>query len=79
MIWFIVLNILMNDGTLYTEIKFPNDPKYNNEIDCNQAGQAIVDQKQLEIGTNAGRTYFICKFITPENIRDATGKSGSNT
>ena len=55
MVWMIILNILMNDGTLYTDVHFPNDPQYNNEKDCNEAGQALVDQKQLEIGTNAGK------------------------
>ena len=78
MVWFIVLNILMNDGTLYTDVHYPNEPRYNNQQECNVAGQALVDQKQLEVGTNAGRTYFICMSITAEEIRKATG-SGSNT
>jgi hypothetical protein len=79
MVWMIILNILMNDGSLYTDVHFPNDPKYNNEKDCNEAGQALVDQKQLEIGTNAGKTYFICRAITPDEIKAATGKAGTNT
>lgn len=78
MIWFIVLNTLMNDGTLYTEVQFPNTPEYNNEKTCNEVGQLLVDKKQLEIGTNAGTTYFICQSISAEKIRAATGKSGSN-
>lgn len=79
MIWFIVLNIVMNNGDVYTDIHFPNNPQYNNEQACNEAGQTLVDQKQIEIGTNAGKTYFICRAITPEEIRAATGKSGSST
>lgn len=78
MVWFIVLNILMNDGTLYSDVHFPNSPQYNNEKDCNAAGQALVNQKQLEIGTNAGKTYFICKVMTAEEYKKATGK-GSNS
>jgi hypothetical protein len=79
MVWFIVLNILMNDGTLYTDIHYPNSPQYNNERECNVAGQILVDEKQIEIGTNSGTTYFICMSISPEQIRKATGKSGSNS
>lgn len=79
MIWFIILNIVMNDGTVYTDVHFPNSPEYNNEKNCNEAGQILVDQKQVEIGTNSGKTYFICRAITREDIRNATGKSGSNT
>lgn len=79
MIWFIVLNIVMNNGDVYTDVHFPNKPEYNNEQSCNEAGQALVDQKQLEIGTNAGKTYFICRTISSEEIRAATGKSGSNS
>jgi hypothetical protein len=79
MIWFIVLNIVMNNGDVYTDVHFPNKPEYNNEQACNEAGQELVDQKQIEIGTNAGKTYFICRSITSDEIRAATGKSGSNS
>jgi hypothetical protein len=79
MIWFIVLNTLMNDGSLYTEVQFPNSPQYNNEQECNSAGRALVDQRQIEIGTNAGKTYYVCQAISPEQIKAATGKSGSNS
>lgn len=83
MIWFIVLNIVMNDGTVYTDVHFPNKPEYNNEQACNEAGKALVDQEQIKIGTNAGSTYFICKAITSEEIMKAIGAdkktSKSNT
>lgn len=79
MIWFIVLNIVMNNGDVYTDVHFPNKPEYNNEQSCNEAGQALVDQKQVEIGTNSGKTYFICRAISADEIRAATGKSGSNS
>jgi hypothetical protein len=72
MIWFIVLNTLMNDGTLYTDIHFPNSPEYNNEQACNEAGKLLVDQEQIKIGTNAGTTYYICRTITLEEVRAAT-------
>ena len=78
MIWFIILNVLMSDGTLYTDVHFPNNPKYNNEKDCNEAGQAMTDQKQLEIGTKSGTVYFICRAITAEEIKKATAKPGTN-
>ncbi len=79
MIWFIVLNIVMNNGDVYTDVHYPNAPQYNNEQECNAAGRALVDAKQIEIGTNAGRTFYACMAITPEQIRAATGKSGSNS
>lgn len=79
MIWFIVLNVVMNNGDVYTDVHYPNSPQYNNEQSCNEAGRELVDQKQIEIGTNAGRTYYICHVISPSEIRDATGKSGSNS
>lgn len=79
MIWFIVLNVVMNNGEVYTDVHYPNSPQYNNEQSCNEAGRQLVDAKQIEVGTNSGRTYYICMAITPEQIRDATGKSGSNS
>jgi hypothetical protein len=79
MIWFIVLNVVMNNGDVYTDVHYPNSPLYNNEQECNVAGRELVDQKQIEVGTNSGRTYYTCMVITPEQIRTATGKSGSNS
>lgn len=79
MIWFIVLNVVMNNGDVYTDIHYPNKPEYNNDQSCNEVGRELVDQKQIEIGTNSGRTYYVCHVITPSEIRAATGKSGSNS
>jgi hypothetical protein len=78
MIWFIVLNIVMSNGDVYTDVHFPNKPEYNNEKECNAAGQELVDKKQIEIGTNAGTTFFICKSITADDIKAATQKPGQN-
>jgi hypothetical protein len=78
MIWFIVLNIVMSNGDVYTDVHFPNKPEYNNEQECNAAGQELVDKKQIEIGTNAGTTFFICKSITADDIKAATQKPGQN-
>ena len=79
MIWFIVLNTLMNDGTLYTEVQYPLSPQCNNEQSCNEAGQSLVDQRQLEIGTKSGRTYYICQVISSDQIKAATGTPGTNS
>ncbi len=79
MIWFIVLNTLMNDGTLYTEVQFPLNPQFNNEKSCEEAGQSLVDQRQVEIGTNTGVTFYTCQTVSSDQIKAATGKSGSNS
>ena len=79
MIWFIVLNTLMTDGTLYTEVQFPNTPEYNNEKTCNEVGNELMEQEQMKIGTNAGTVYFICKELGLDQVRKATGKAGSNS
>jgi hypothetical protein len=78
MIWFIVLNIVMNDGSVYTNVHFPNSAEYNNEQSCNEAGRLLVDQKQVEIGTNAGKTYYICHSISADEIKAATKKPGQD-
>lgn len=78
MIWFIVLNVVMSNGDVYTNIHYPNKPEYNNEQSCNEAGQQIVDAKQLEIGTKSGTAYFSCQVITAEEIKKATQKPGQD-
>lgn len=68
MIWFIVLNIVMNNGDVYSDIHYPNSPEYNNEKSCNESGQALVDQKQIEIGTSNGKAYFICIPVEKDKL-----------
>ena len=79
MIWFIVLTTIMSNGDVYAEVQFPLDPKYNNEQSCNESGNAIINQKQLEIGTNAGKVYYICQSVTSDTLLNVLGKTGNPT
>ena len=78
MLWFIVLTMVMNNGDVFTEIRPATAPEYNTEQQCNEVGKVLVDQKQIEIGTNAGKAYFICHNLTLEEIKRVFNKSGSN-
>ena len=80
-IWYILLvtvTVNNNDVQVFAETRYPNTPEYNNEKTCNEVGQALVDQRQLEIGTKSGTTYFICQSVTVDKIKSALTKSGSN-
>jgi hypothetical protein len=73
-IWFIVIATVLANGDVAVDTRYPNSPDYNNEKDCNAAGQAFVDQEQMKLGTSNGTIYFICKQITTDEIRNATSK-----
>lgn len=75
MLWFIVLTTIMSNGDVYTEIRPATAPQYNTEKQCNEAGQVLVDQKQLEIGTNAGKAYFVCHSLSEKEITRVLGNS----
>lgn len=77
MIWFIILTTVMSNGDVYTEVQFPQKPEYNNEQQCNQSGDAIVNQKQLELGTNSGKVYYVCQSASFDEIGKAL-KPGTN-
>jgi len=77
MLWFIVLTTIMSNGDVYAEVQFPLDPQYNNEKSCNESGAAIINQKQLEIGTNAGKVYYICQSVNSDTLLKTIGKTGS--
>ena len=79
MLWLIVLTTVMNNGDVYAEVQFPLDPQYNNEQSCNESGSAIVNQKQLELGTNSGKVYYICQAVDSNSILKTIGKPGSPT
>ena len=79
MIWFIILTTVMNNGDVYTDVRPATTPEYNNEQSCNAAGKILVDQKQIEVGTSNGKTYYVCQVLSDDDIRAATGKSGSNS
>lgn len=77
MIWFVVLTTIMNTGEVYAEVRFPNELAYNNEKMCNEAGMAIINQKQSEIGTNSGKVYYICQSVTVDTLEKAVTKKTS--
>jgi hypothetical protein len=79
MIWFIVLTTIMSNGDVYAEVQFPLDPQYNNEQSCNESGIAVVNQKQLELGTNSGKVLYTCQSTSSDTVLKALGKSGSPT
>lgn len=79
MIWYIILVAVLADGSATVDVRYPNSPKFNNQQTCNEVGNTLMEQEQMKIGTNAGTVYFICKTISSEEIRNASGKSGSNS
>lgn len=78
-IWYIILVIVMTDGSASVDTRYPNTPEYNNEKTCNEVGNELMEQEQMKIGTNAGTVYFICKELGLDQVRKATGKAGSNS
>jgi len=78
-IWYIILFTVLADGKATVDTRYPNTPEYNNEKNCNEAGNYLMEQEQSKIGTNSGTVYYICKEITDAEIKSATGKTGSPT
>ena len=76
MIWFIILTYVMANGDVYTEMYPATKVEYNNENDCNEVGKVLVDQKQIEIGTNAGKVYYVCQSINQKDLNEVMGKTG---
>jgi hypothetical protein len=77
-IWYVILFTVLTDGKATVDVRYPNNPQYNNEKTCNEAGNYLMEQEQTKIGTNSGTVYYICKELTDQSIKEATGKSGSN-
>lgn len=72
-IWYIILIVVMANGEASVDVRYPNTPQYNNEKDCNEVGNTLMQEEQMKIGTNAGTVYFICKQITEQEQKAATG------
>lgn len=71
-IWYIILVTVMANGEASVDVRYPLNPKYNNEADCNQVGDTFMREEQMKLGTSQGTVYFICKVMTPEDQRKAT-------
>ena len=71
-IWYIILVTIMANGDATVDTRYPLDPKFNNERDCNEVGDTIMREEQMKVGTSQGTVYFICKVITAEDQRKAT-------
>ena len=78
-IWYVILFTVLSDGKATVDVRYPNTPEYNNEQTCNNAGNALMEEEQMKVGTNSGVVYYICKEITQDQIKKATGKTGSNS
>ena len=78
-IWYVILFTVLSDGKATVDVRYPNTPEYNNEQACNNAGNALMEEEQMKVGTNSGVVYYICKEITQEQIKKSTGKPGSNS
>lgn len=72
-IWFVILVTVMTNGTVYSEIKVPQDLKYNNKENCFEVGQLIANMKQEEVGSN-GKVVFTCNVLSETDIRNALTK-----
>lgn len=70
MIWFLSIFIIMSDGTAMNELRFSNDPKFNNEADCRTVGEALMNAQTAIIG-DKGKVYFNCNGLEFENIKKA--------
>lgn len=77
-IWFLVLFTVMKDGSATAETRYPNTPEYNSQQACNEAGDAIMRDEQMKLGSNNGVVYFVCKEITEQDIRNALGAKKGN-
>lgn len=76
-IWYVILFTVLADGQATVEVRYPNTPEFNNEKSCNDAGNLLMNEEQMKIGTNAGIVYYICKAITQDEINRAQTKGGS--
>lgn len=76
-IWYVILFTVLADGTATVDVRYPNTPNANSQKTCNEAGNYLMEQEQMKIGTNAGTVYYICKELTQEQMKLSTGKSGS--
>lgn len=76
-IWYVILFTVLTDGKATVDVRYPNTPEYNSEKTCNEAGEYIMNDEQMKLGTNAGTVYFICKELTQDQINKALGKSGN--
>ena len=77
-IWLLIMvivgtNAAGNDVTVQTEAHWSNDPTYNTEPMCNEAGKTLADKMQTEVGTNNGIVFWKCQEASlDEMLKGAT-------
>lgn len=68
-------NTAGNDITVQTEAHWSNDPVYNNEQSCNEAGKALADKMQVEVGTANAMVFWKCQEASLDEMLKGAGKS----
>ena len=71
----IVVGVADNDVKVQTEVHWPNDPNFNTEQLCNEAGKALADKMQVEIGSNNGLVFWKCQGASLDEMIEGAGKS----
>jgi hypothetical protein len=77
-IWLLVLTIVgTTDGNInvQNDVRWPNDPTYNTEQLCNEAGKTLADKLQTEVGTANGVVFWKCQEASLDNMIKGAGKS----
>ena len=68
MFWILVVASVNMNGTVNLMTQYPLAPEFNNKYSCEQNGQKIADQAQLELGTKNSKVFWICKSVSYEAI-----------
>lgn len=77
-IWLLVLIVVGSangEVTVKTDVHWPNDPNFNTEQLCNEAGKTLADRMQVEIGTNSGIVFWKCQEASLDEMLKGAGKS----
>ena len=67
-IWILVLVIIGADGSVRTQLNFPQKSEYNSQLNCKESGSVIADELQLKLGTSNAKVYYYCDGVPRSEI-----------
>ena len=64
----VVVGVANDDVKVQTDVRWPNDPGFNTEQLCNEAGKTLADKMQIEIGSNNGLVFWKCQSASLDEM-----------
>lgn len=77
MLWVMILTVVLKNGDVHTDMRWPLNNQMNNESECRKQADNEAGKLQLKIGSDNGVVLFNCLPIPFKDIKSVVNSEPS--